>query len=260
MEDPLVTISIISHGQATLVEKLLGDLDTHCKNVRIVLTYNLPEEEILLPESLSSRMMLLRNPAPKGFGANHNEAFEYCDTPYFCILNPDIRLIEDPYEALVHAMVKFKWVLSAPLIINTEGTIEDSCRYFPTPWSMILRKIGLFDGRWPYDSREEKIEPHWLAGMFLLFEKEHYKALSGFDERYYMYCEDIDLCARTLKKGLGFGAITTVKAIHDARRDSSRSCNYFKWHLGSLFRFWCTHLGRLPRLTPENLGHSDSKL
>ena len=246
MKDSVVTISIISHGQALIARQLLGDLDKFCINARVILTYNLPEDEIPLSESLASRTTVLRNPTPKGFGANHNAAFMHCDTPYFCILNPDIRFIENPYDALIAAMEKFRWVISSPMIFNPEGEIEDNCRVFPTPWGMILRKAGLVDGRWPYDSNEEKIEPHWIAGMFLLIKREHYVALSGFDERYFMYCEDIDLCARTRKKGLGLGAITSTRAVHNARRDSSKSYRYLRWHIASLIRFWTANLGRLP--------------
>lgn len=77
-----VTISVVSHGQRMLVGSLLNDLAHFPQVANVILTHNLPEPDELYPKSLEGRMIVLRNDRPHGFGANHNTAFQYCDTPF----------------------------------------------------------------------------------------------------------------------------------------------------------------------------------
>lgn len=61
------------------------------------MTVNIPE---LVPAGVEHQVMLIRNLQPKGFGENHNAAFKHCGTAFFCVLNPDIELIGNPFPAL----------------------------------------------------------------------------------------------------------------------------------------------------------------
>ena len=74
------------------------------------------------------------------------------------------------------------------------------------------------------------LSPDWVAGMFMLFRKDVYAELAGFDERYFLYYEDVDLCWRLRKRGLDVRLVPTVSATHDARRQSRRSVRHLRWH------------------------------
>ncbi len=90
--------------------------------------------------------------------------------------------------------------------------------------------------------------PEWVAGMFMLFRSRDFQDLGGFDEQFFLYYEDVDICVRAWQKGMRILACPQVSVIHDARRDSRRSLRHLRWHLGSMARFLWKHRGPLPRV------------
>jgi N-acetylglucosaminyl-diphospho-decaprenol L-rhamnosyltransferase len=235
-----VTVSIVSHGHGALVSSLLADLATHCgRGIGVILTLNIPESLTIGDGAYPFQVKLIRNDAPKGFGANHNAAFEYCRSAYFCVLNPDIRISENPFPQLVEELRNSKVGVVAPRILDPVGNIEASARRYPTPW-FIVRK--LFDSTAGLDGRTDQTapSPDWVAGMFMLFRQEVYSELTGFDERYFLYYEDVDLCRRLRKRGYDVCLLPSVSAVHHARRESRRSLRHLRWHLVSMLRFMLT--------------------
>jgi GT2 family glycosyltransferase len=77
----------------------------------------------------------------------------------------------------------------------------------------------------------------WAAGMFLLFDSAAYRSVGGFDERYFMYLEDADICHRLWAKGRRVIAAPSVSVVHDAQRASRRSLKHMRWHGASMARF-----------------------
>jgi hypothetical protein len=120
------------------------------------------------------------------------------------------------------------------------GAIEDSARRFPTPFS-ILRKAFLHRAEIDYQIKDETIYPDWVAGMFMVFPREVFTKLGGFDERYFLYYEDVDLCARLAIAGLRVVVCPGASAVHAARRESRRNLRYLRWHLSSMLRFFLRH-------------------
>ena len=80
--------------------------------------------------------------------------------------------------------------------------------------------------------------PDWVAGMFMVLRSETFRAAGGFDEGYFLYYEDVDLCWRLQRSGLRAALLPTVRAIHDARRSSHRKLRYLLWHGKSMLRFF----------------------
>ena len=74
--------------------------------------------------------------------------------------------------------------------------------------------------------------------MFMVFRATVFRELGGFDERYFLYYEDVDLCWRLHRKKLRAAILPTVRATHDARRTSHRSLRYLRWHTASMLRFF----------------------
>jgi len=235
-----VTVSIVSHGHGSLVSSLLDDLATHCgRDIGVILTLNISESVTMGEGAYPFPVELIRNEAQKGFGANHNAAFEHCRSAYFCVLNPDIRISENPFPQLVETLRNRKVGVVAPRILDPLGNIEPSARRFPTPW-FIVRK--LFHSTAGLESRPEQtaLSPDWVAGTFMLFRSEVYFELTGFDERYFLYYEDVDLCRRLRRRGYDVRLLPSVSAVHDARRESRRSLRHLRWHLASMLRFMVT--------------------
>lgn len=227
-----------------LVKYLLSDLQAHCsaEDIEIILTRNVPETHDFNPGELALPIRLIDNPSPKGFGANHNAAFKIATGDYFCVLNPDIRLKENPFPALIALAQQTGVGVVAPRIVNTSGLREDSARRFPTPFELLRKALG---GKSEVVNDAPDVSaPDWVAGMFMLFPRPVFEKLHGFDERYFLYYEDVDLCARLALAGYKRLVCSDVSVVHDARRSSHGNLRYAALHLQSIFRFFFSDVYR----------------
>jgi len=237
-DNGLVSMSVVSHGQIELVQYLLNDLRQYCSATpfEVILTINIEETISFDTNAFGYSVHVIRNATPKGFGANHNAAFRLAKGSSFCVINPDIRITVNPFPCLLGCLTENIGVV-APLVVNPQGGVEDSARRFPTPWSILGKAIGR--ARKPdYSIGEVPFHPDWVGGMFMLFRNEVFGAVGGFDERYFLYYEDVDLCARLTLQNLAVDLCPQVKVIHEARRSSHRSLKYAMWHLRSMGRFF----------------------
>lgn len=243
----LVSISVVSHGQIALAKELLGDIAAHCDaGIEVILTLNIPEELPFSAGDYPFALTVIRNQAPKGFGANHNQAFRAAGGEFFCVLNPDIRFGADPFPALRACLADRSAGVAAPLVLGSDGGIEDSARRFPSPLRILCKVFGGCRGG-DYAVGEEPIHPDWAGGMFLLFPRALFERLGGFDERYFLYYEDVDICARLTLLGRRVVLCPRVRVVHHARRSSHRDIRYLRWHLKSMMRFFLSPVyWRLP--------------
>lgn len=246
---PLISISIVSHTQGELLDKVIEDLVRLCSGTRIevLLTKNVPEPLPFDIAALPFPVMVIENPCPRGFGANHNAAFRCASGEFFCVMNPDIRLHENPFPTLLEEFARHSAAVVAPAVLNPAGKIDDSIRRFPTPLGLVARLLSLGDGRHPFALGDETFTAEWAAGMFMLFRAEDYRAVGGFDEGFFLYYEDVDICARLWKAGRPILACPKIQVEHDARRASRKNFRYMKWHLASMARHFLKHYGRLPK-------------
>lgn len=236
MDGRQITLSVVSHRQNALANQLLLDLGRHCApRVALVLTENLPDPVPLAPPA-GVPVQRIANPAVKGFGANHNAAFAQCSTPYFCVCNPDVRLVEDPFGRLLESLAAEPCAVAGPLVRSPSGAAEDSARRFPTAATLLARAFARASGPdYPTDAGPCQVD--WVAGMFMLFRTEDYRAAGGFDEAYFMYYEDIDLCRRLGRAGKKVIYDPRAQVVHDARRASRRQPRLAAHHLASILRF-----------------------
>ena len=229
-----------------LVKYLLSDLQAHCSadHIEIILTRNVAEPHDFNPGGLTFPIRLIDNPSPKGFGANHNAAFKIATGDYFCVLNPDIRLKENPFPALIALAEQTAVGVVAPRIVNTSGLREDSARRFPTPRELLRKALG---------GKSEVVTdaPDWVAGMFMLFPAPVFRAMGGFDKRFFLYYEDVDLCARLALAGYKRLVCPDVAVVHDARRSSHRRLRYAAMHMRSILRFFFSDVYRKVRKLPQ---------
>jgi GT2 family glycosyltransferase len=224
-----VCLSVVSHGQGALVRRLLHDLVALRPPSlgRVIITCNLPED-LEVPAAVPFEIEVIRNEVAAGFGHNHNVAFQRCSLPFFAVCNPDIRLNADPFPVLLAALATGP-ALAAPAVVSPQGELEDSARRLLTPIDVMLRR---------FHRRTDYQEPAWLAGMFLVFRADAFRRLRGFDEKFFMYCEDADICARAVLDGGGIAFCPQATVVHEARRASRYSFRPLQWHVASLLKFW----------------------
>lgn len=238
---PTVTISVVSHKQITLVAELLADVREYCKSetVELILTLNLPEELPFFEKEYSFPIKVIRNLRSQGYGENHNQAFEQSTGQFFCVVNPDIRFNTDPFPPLLDCLRDSSIGVVSPLVVDASGIMEDSARRFPTPIKILCKALGGCRGS-DYVVQDKPIFPDWVAGMFMLFRRDTFENLAGFDVRYFMYYEDVDLCARLMLRGYEVAVYPAVQVVHYAQRSSHRNFKYLRWHLTSMMRYFCS--------------------
>jgi GT2 family glycosyltransferase len=246
----MISISIVSHLQADLVKQLLFDIDKYCRDqcLEVLLTLNLPESLAFCEKDFSFPVFFQVNQNPMGFGTNHNQAFKLAQGGYFCIVNPDIRLDKNPFPFLLKCLEDATVGIVAPLVVHPDGGLEDSARRFPTPQIIFAKALGngnLHD----YAVQSTVVYPDWVGGMFMLFQRDVFQQCGGFDERYFLYYEDVDLCGRLNLLGFRIALCPLSSVVHHAQRSSHRSWRYMRWHLASMLRFFLSPVyWRLKRL------------
>ena len=228
----MLTASIVSHGHGAMVANLVSDLLECLEVAKIVITQNVPEK---IDYPADRRIEIICNDVPRGYGANQNAAFAKVTTPFFCVLNPDIRLDGNPFPLLLETLLDWRMAACAPVITKPDGEREDSARKFPTAISLVGKALGLGDGTYP--DTAGTLNPDWLAGMFLLVSSSAFREVGGFDENYFLYYEDVDLCWRLRRRGYELRQVMDAGAVHDARRASRRDWQHARWHLASMARF-----------------------
>lgn len=233
-----VTVSIVSHGQGHLVEVLLADLGAHARSCieRIVVTHNIHEDWKAPEEVAGIPVTSIVNDKPQGFGSNHNNAFRLCVSQWFVVMNPDIRLTSNPFPELGQAMSNDRCGLSVPIQVDANGRITDFRRPVPTPISLLRRWVGKLRG--VRDDGTPGANPAWAAGSFMFLRERAMREVGGFDTRYRLYCEDVDLCLRLRLNGWTIAVAQQTQVVHDAQRHSRRKLKYFVWHVSSLVRLW----------------------
>lgn len=253
----MITVSIVSHNQAELVACLLGDLARNChgEDLEVILTVNVPETPVWTDSNWPFPLRVFLNDNPKGFGANHNQAFALRSDSgggdHFVVMNPDVRLLDNPFPILTCRLQQLNGGVIAPAVVSTNGRQEDNIRRFPTLPSLILKAFSLNDGRYAYENGWPTFRAEWLAGMFMLFRVEDFQAIGGFDENFFMYYEDVDICIRLWKADRTVLACPQAQVIHCARRSSRKSLGYMKWHVASMARYFWKHSCRIPRISPS---------
>ena len=245
-----IHLSVVSHGQWHLVRQLLLDLNTLASKERfqVTLILNFPESEALDITQFSFPVKVISNDVPKGFGENHNLAFQHPPNKevrkYFFVINPDVRITQDVFPELVTQLDSASEAgVVSPIVVNKEEELEDSIRTLPTPW-IIFKKIFGYKEHHLIDSRAAIFKPDWIAGMFMGFRSDVFRDSQGFDEQFFLYYEDVDLCSRLWLDGFQVQVNPGLSIIHNAQRESHRNFKYLQWHLTSMLRFFFSNVYR----------------
>jgi N-acetylglucosaminyl-diphospho-decaprenol L-rhamnosyltransferase len=234
------SVSIVSHNSGKHLDVLLTDLSKRLPpHSEVILTINTPEDESYLKSSMELPLKVIRNPAPLGFGANHNQAFACSSGERFVIVNPDVRIKSAPWCTLDRAF-NFDSGACAPTVLSPSGAIEDSVRRFPTV-ARLFERVVLGARRPDYivPANLSPVVVDWAAGMFVMFDSASFRAVGGFDSSYFMYLEDADICRRLGTIGKKVLWVPSCSVVHNAQRASRRSWQHLHWHMRSVVRFLC---------------------
>jgi N-acetylglucosaminyl-diphospho-decaprenol L-rhamnosyltransferase len=240
-----VFISVVSHGHANLINDIMC-LSKLSESFRVIVKSNCPGDDFSMLEDREN-FYWLDTDYYMGFGANNNLAFNYSlelgmsDSDYFIVLNPDVYVTVSTINSLISAMSTASCQISTLNLYKDRSfkVYDNSIRKFPTFWDFSSSILG-FENKSIIDKSKPStpLFIDWAAGSFLAFKAEHYKKLRGFNEKYFMYCEDIDICQRSSNLGVRVRFFEGLKAIHLAKHDNRNIFSkHFIWHLVSSFRY-----------------------
>ncbi|NUQ80925.1 MAG: glycosyltransferase [Bacteroidetes bacterium] len=176
---------------------------------------------------------LIRNPVNVGFGAACNQGVQVSAGRYILFLNPDSLVDRPVFSTLIPYMDANPSVgLTGCKILNEDGTLQPACRRsFPTLWVSFTRLSGL-SRLFPHSKRfarynltyldeNEMADIDAVSGAFMFVRREAFDQTGGFDEDYFMYGEDLDLCYQVRKAGFRVVYHPATTVIHFKGRSKS---------------------------------------
>ena len=179
-----------------------------------------------------------------GFGAGHNYVLSRLDSRFHAIVNPDIILTEDSLSVLTDFMERMECGMAVPRMTDEKGELQAAYRRELTVFDMGIRMFlpFCFKKRQAYHTMQDMdyskpFPVPFAQGSFLVIRTELFRQIGGFDERYFMYMEDADLCRQVNQRSsLWYCPDTAV--IHKWERGSHKDRKLLKMHLTSMLRYF----------------------
>lgn len=209
----IVSISIVTHNNEKTIKDCLDSIFKNIKNINfkiIIVDNNSSDNTVEIIENNFKNIKLMQNDNI-GFGVAHNIAIKLGTGKYHLVLNPDIIFIENSLKKLVNFMDKNCNIgLVSPKILLSNGSIQYLCRRLPSLFSFIIIRFmpkfirKFFQARIDYYEMRETsynriMDVLFLTGAVMLIRSSVLDKVGGFDENFFMYFEDIDLCRRIQK-------------------------------------------------------------
>jgi GT2 family glycosyltransferase len=160
------------------------------------------------------RINFTKNDYNMGFAKAINRTLAKTSAPYILLLNPDTIIQDGFFEKILrHIEDNENAGIIGPKILNLDGTVQGSARNFPTPLTALFGRASLLTRFFPNNritraniltTRSDGITPmevDWVSGACILLKRSALKEVGYFDERFFIYWEDADLCRRMWQKG-----------------------------------------------------------
>lgn len=230
--NPPITLSIVSHGNINEVIELLCSilLIDYIFIDKLILTINKKEDlssfrNLVLP----FKKTIITNSFVKGFGENHNNAFKLCNTELFLVLNPDIKFPKNfSFSKIINIKKNNNSSVISPYI-KTDNKIVYP-RAFPSIFNYLINKKKYFS--------HGEIYVDWISGSFMLFNSSIFRKIQGFDEQFFLYMEDIDICRKLKLINHSVSVDITQYVIHKARRLSHQNLQHFFFHFSGIYKYY----------------------
>jgi len=181
-----------------------------------------------------------------GFGKGHNSILHKLtsENKYHLILNPDVRFHPEILEKLMLKMESNEsFSMIAPRVLNSNNELLYTARRYPSLFELIFRFLGIFKkftirGEYKNQNYKQSFSPDFVQGSFMLFKTEDLLRLEGFDERYFMYMEDVDICRKIDLSGKRKLYFPATEIIHTHRKGSSKEFRLFFIHISSIIKYF----------------------
>lgn len=239
-----VTAITVNYNAGPLLRGLVESLAGQTGLVRTVVVDNASRDGSLafLEHATHPAVSVMRNAANRGFSAACNQGAAVAETPYLLFINPDCRPAPGALARLVDVMDHHPDVaMAGPLVLNVDGSEQRGCRRFlPNPRRAMMRvlhlhqpdkqgKVAGFDlTGTPLPDRPIPVEA--ISGACMLIRRDAFRQLGGWDEGYFLHCEDLDLCMRLKRAGRQVLFVPDAVVSHVQGASSRRRPVFVLWH------------------------------
>ena len=244
MSAAAVTAITVNYNAGLLLRGLLDSLAGQAGLVRSVVVDNASQDGSLafLDTAPHPGVTAVRNPVNRGFGPACNQGAAAASGRYLLFINPDCRMPEGALARLVAVLEANPDVgMVGPLVLNSDGSEQRGCRrYLPDPKRALMRVLGLHrpnaEGKvagfdltgTPLPEKPTPVEA--ISGACLLIRRELFERLGGWDEGYFLHCEDLDLCMRVKRVGATVLFVPDVSVSHVQGASSRGRPLFVLWH------------------------------
>lgn len=246
-----LSIIIVSYNVKRLLEQCLYSVSNALKGIAgevIIIDNASADDSIGHLQPLFPHFRFIANSSNEGFAKANNKALAVSTGKFVLFLNPDTVVPPDCFSKCI-AFLEAKPSAGAlgVRMLNEEGKfLKESKRGFPSPFVSLLKLSGISGSRY-YLSHLNEHKDHEVAvlsGAFMMIKKSVLERTGGFDERFFMYAEDIDLSYRIQKAGFKnfYFAGTTIK--HYKGASTKKDIKYVKQFYRAMSQFAKKHYGR----------------
>ncbi len=194
----------------------------------------------------SEEVEYIKNEENIGFGRAHNQILKLIEgkSDFHLVLNPDVEFDGRIFEKLFFALEgNEKIAMISPKVVNYDGSLQFTCRKNPTIKEMISRRLGI--NKEYVEEREyrnidlnKSFAPEFIHGCFMLFKMQDFMDLGGFDNRYFLYLEDADLCREVRRHNKEVLYFPEVEIKHLHRKGSSKRLKLLFYHIASAYKYF----------------------
>jgi hypothetical protein len=248
-----VSVVIVNYRSGKLLDGCLESVTQALDGLKFeILIVNNDSVQNLAPVSARAwpNTRIIQNTSNLGFGAAANRGVRQSRGDSLLLLNPDVRVLPGSIEALVKTLRKYpSAALVLPRLQNPDGSLQYSCRRFYDygtliarrgPWKRLFSENAKVRWHLMKDWDHRSLSPvDWGLGAAMLVRREAIRESTLFDERFFLYFEDVDLCLRMRRAGWEILYEPASVMVHAHQRDSAGTLSLnAKWHhLLSLMKF-----------------------
>lgn len=255
-----LSVIVVNYNATAFLARCLGSIEAFLAGVEhevCVVDNASTDGSVALIESRFPQVQLIGNDRNVGFAAALNIGFWKTCGRYVLWLNPDAELLDTGMEEVLRYLNgEPKVGIVGPQILDPDGTIQLSCRSFPSYRTALFHRYSVLTRWFPAnrysrqylhsDSDHAAIrEVDWVSGACLLHRREVLDGIRGLDERFFMYCEDVDFCLRARRRGWVVHYHPGARVLHRIA-GSSRNLPrrmVFERHR-SMWRYYAKHFRR----------------
>ena len=249
-----LAIVVVSYNTRKLIRRCLESLRAfapRCSFEVVVVDNASRDGSVATLRSEFPWVRLVDNPHNLGYAVAVNQGIEATRSDYVLVLNPDIVVRPGALDHLVEFMDATPEAgIAGGKLLNTDGTLQHSCRSFYTPMTLVMRRTPLgklFPNHrvirhhllLDYDHATPR-PVDWVIGACMMVRRTAIEAVGGMDERFFLYFEDVDWCYRMSRQGWRVWYLPAAEMVHEHRRESAKPklSRSFWAHLGSMLRFY----------------------